>query len=170
MIDPEDLILGQRAEDLDVQLARRVQAVAKRLFDHPSAPKPLMIALAAVVIAPIIFSVIGLSSFFSLAMLVLRWPSLLVPAGGDRLGRDQSLWAEPHRGALAMAFGRERGRSHRVARRLGSLLLVHRPLRRIQPARSRHRHDDVDVDLRHRHLSWRRAKRRDQTSNRERLN
>ena len=29
---------------------------------------------------------------------------------------------------------------------------------------------DVDVDLRHRHLAWRRAKRRDRTSNRERLN
>ena len=40
----------------------------------------LMIALAAVVIAPIIFSVIGLSSFFSLAIVVLRWPLLLVLA------------------------------------------------------------------------------------------
>jgi membrane protein len=37
----------------------------------------LMIALAAVVIAPIIFSVIGLSSIFSLAIVVLRWPLLL---------------------------------------------------------------------------------------------
>ena len=40
----------------------------------------LMIALAAVVIAPIMFSVIGLSSFFSLAIVVLRWPLLLVLA------------------------------------------------------------------------------------------
>jgi membrane protein len=40
----------------------------------------LMIALAAVVIAPIIFSVIGLSSFFSLAIVVLRWPLLLALA------------------------------------------------------------------------------------------
>jgi membrane protein len=89
-----------------------------------------MIALAAMVIAPIIFSVIGLSSFFSLAIVVLRRPSLLVLGG--HLGRDLSLWAEPHRSALAMAFGRERGRSHRVADHLGSLLLVHRPFRRIQ--------------------------------------
>ena len=40
----------------------------------------LMIALAAVVIAPIVFSVVGLSSLFSLAIVVLRWPSLLVLA------------------------------------------------------------------------------------------
>jgi membrane protein len=40
----------------------------------------LMIALAPVVIAPIILSVIGLSSFFSLAIVVLRWPLLLVLA------------------------------------------------------------------------------------------
>ena len=115
----------------------------------------LMIALTAVVIAPIIFSVIGLSSFFSLAIVVLRWPLLLV------LGRDLSLWAKPHRSALAMAFGRERGRGHRVANHLGSLLLVHRPFWRIQRnlriARGGRRHDDVDVDLSHRHLAWRRA-------------
>jgi membrane protein len=40
----------------------------------------LMIALAAVVVAPIVFSLIGLSSFFSLAIAVLRWPLLLVLA------------------------------------------------------------------------------------------
>src|SRR6185437_5361874 len=34
----------------------------------------LMVALGGVVIAPIIFSVLGLSSFFSLAIVVLRWP------------------------------------------------------------------------------------------------
>jgi membrane protein len=40
----------------------------------------LMIALAAVVVAPIVFSVMGLSSLFSLAIAVLRWPLLLVLA------------------------------------------------------------------------------------------
>jgi membrane protein len=40
----------------------------------------LMIALAAVVIAPMVFSAVGLSSFFSLAIVVLRWPLLLVLA------------------------------------------------------------------------------------------
>jgi hypothetical protein len=81
--------------------------------------------------------------------------------GGDGLGRDLSQWTKPRRSALAMAFGRERGCSHRMADHLGSLLLVHRPFRRIQcnlwVAWSRRRHDDVDVDLSHRHLAWRRA-------------
>ena len=40
----------------------------------------LMIALAAIVIAPIIFSIIGLSSLLSLAIVVLRWPLMLVLA------------------------------------------------------------------------------------------
>ena len=40
----------------------------------------LMIALAAVVIAPIVFSVVGLSSIFSLVVAALRWPLLLVLA------------------------------------------------------------------------------------------
>jgi membrane protein len=40
----------------------------------------LMIALAAVVIAPMVFSAVGLSSLWSLAIVVLRWPLLLVLA------------------------------------------------------------------------------------------
>ena len=36
------------------------------------------------------------------------------PCNG-RPGLDLSVWAKPHRSALAMAFGRERRRSHRVA-------------------------------------------------------
>ena len=40
----------------------------------------LMAALAAVVIAPIIFSMIGLSTLFSLAIALLRWPLLLILA------------------------------------------------------------------------------------------
>jgi membrane protein len=40
----------------------------------------LMIALAAVVIAPIVFSAVGLSSLLGLAIAVLRWPLLLVLA------------------------------------------------------------------------------------------
>ena len=87
--------------------------------------------------------------------------ALVVGAGDGRLGRDLSLWAKPARSALAMAFGRERRRSHRVADQLGSLLLVHRQFRRLQRdlwvAWRRRRHDDVDVDLRHRDFAWRRA-------------
>jgi membrane protein len=40
----------------------------------------LMVALAAIVIAPIIFSAVGLSSVWSLAIAALRWPLLLVLA------------------------------------------------------------------------------------------
>jgi membrane protein len=40
----------------------------------------LMVALAAIVLAPIIFSAVGLSSLLSLAIVILRWPLLLVLA------------------------------------------------------------------------------------------
>jgi membrane protein len=40
----------------------------------------LMVALAAIVVAPIIFSAVGLSSLPRLAIAVLRWPLLLVVA------------------------------------------------------------------------------------------
>jgi membrane protein len=40
----------------------------------------LMVALAAIVIAPIVFSAVGLSSLWSLAIAALRWPLLLVLA------------------------------------------------------------------------------------------
>jgi membrane protein len=72
----------------------------------------LMIALAAVVIAPIIFSVIGLSSFFSLAIVVLRWPLLLVLAAVAlaaiyRYGpsRTEARWQWLSVGSAAAALG-----------------------------------------------------------------
>ena len=40
----------------------------------------LMVALAAIVVAPLLFSAVGLSSLLSLAIAVLRWPLLLVLA------------------------------------------------------------------------------------------
>jgi membrane protein len=40
----------------------------------------LIVALTAIVVAPIIFSMVGLSTFFSLATVVLRWPLLLILA------------------------------------------------------------------------------------------
>ena len=39
VVDPEDLVLVQRAQDAGIQLARRVQAMAERLFDHHAAPE-----------------------------------------------------------------------------------------------------------------------------------
>ncbi len=39
MVNPEDLVLAQRAQDAGIQLARRVQAVAERLLEHHPAPE-----------------------------------------------------------------------------------------------------------------------------------
>ena len=39
-----------------------------------------MVALAAIVVAPIVFGFIGFSSFSSAAIVILRWPLLLVLA------------------------------------------------------------------------------------------
>ena len=38
----------------------------------------MMVALAVIVVAPIVFSALGLAPFLSLAIVVLRWPLLLV--------------------------------------------------------------------------------------------
>jgi membrane protein len=40
----------------------------------------LMVALAAIVVAPIVFAFVGLSNLFSFAIVILRWPLLLVLA------------------------------------------------------------------------------------------
>src|ERR1700722_6368785 len=40
----------------------------------------LMVALAAIVVAPLLFSAVGLSSLLRLAVAALRWPLLLVLA------------------------------------------------------------------------------------------
>ena len=50
VIDPEDLVLVQRAQDAGVQLARRVQAVAERLLDHHAAPELALAVLVLVLI------------------------------------------------------------------------------------------------------------------------
>src|SRR6185437_12917051 len=50
MIDPEDLLLMQRAQDAGVQLARRVQAMAEWLLDHDAAPEPGATILALALI------------------------------------------------------------------------------------------------------------------------
>ena len=72
----------------------------------------LMVALAAVVVAPVLLSVIGLSSLLKLSIVVLRWP--LIPAACDgRPRRDLSLRAEPPRGAVGMAVDGEHRRGAR---------------------------------------------------------
>ena len=72
----------------------------------------LMVALAAVVIAPIIFSMVGLSTLFSLAIAVLRWPLLLILATVAlaaiyRYGpsRREARWQWLSVGSVAAAIG-----------------------------------------------------------------
>ena len=50
MVDPEDLVLVQRAQDAGVQFARRIQAVAERLLDHHAAPESRLAVLVLVLI------------------------------------------------------------------------------------------------------------------------
>jgi membrane protein len=72
----------------------------------------LMIALGAVVIAPIVFALVGLSSLFGLAIAVLRWPLLLLLATFAlaaiyRYGpsRREALWQWLSVGSVAAAVG-----------------------------------------------------------------
>jgi membrane protein len=72
----------------------------------------LMVALAAVVIAPMAISAIGLSSLLSLSIAVLRWPLLLVLvtvalAAIYRYGpsRTEARWQWLSVGAVAAAIG-----------------------------------------------------------------
>ncbi len=72
----------------------------------------LMIALATVVIAPIVFSVVGLSSLFGLAIVILRWPLLLILAATAlaaiyRYGpsRREARWQWLSVGSVAAALG-----------------------------------------------------------------
>src|SRR5262245_12604385 len=58
MIDPEDLILLQTAQDAGIQLARRFQAMAERLLDNDAAPETA-------------FALIGEPG---VAKLIHRWP------------------------------------------------------------------------------------------------
>jgi membrane protein len=72
----------------------------------------LMVALAAIVVAPIIFFAVGLSSLWSLAIAVLRWPLLLVLAAIAlaaiyRYGpsRTEARWQWLSVGSAAAAIG-----------------------------------------------------------------
>jgi membrane protein len=72
----------------------------------------LMVALAGVVVAPMVFSAIGLSSLWSLVIVVLRWPLLLVLAAVAlaaiyRCGpsRTEARWQWLSVGSVAAAIG-----------------------------------------------------------------
>ena len=126
----------------------------------------LMIALAGVVIAPIVFSAVGLWSLLSLAIAVLRWPLLLILAAVGlaaiyRYGpsRREARWQWLSVGSVAAAIG------WLISSVLFSWYIAHFRARcDLRIARRRRRHDDVDVDLRHRDSAWRRTQCRDRTS------
>jgi membrane protein len=72
----------------------------------------LIVALAAIVVAPIIFSLVGLSTLFSLAIAALRWPLLLISATVAlaaiyRYGpsRREARWQWLSVGSIAAAIG-----------------------------------------------------------------
>ena len=50
VVDPENLVLVQRAQDAGIQRARRIQAMAERLFDHHAAPEPMLAVLVLALI------------------------------------------------------------------------------------------------------------------------
>jgi membrane protein len=72
----------------------------------------LMVALTAIVVAPIVFSMVGLSTFFSLAIVVLRWPLFLILATVAlaaiyRYGPSprEARWQRLSVGSVTAAFG-----------------------------------------------------------------
>ncbi len=127
----------------------------------------LMVALGGVVIAPMVFSAFGLSSLLGLAIVVLRWPLLMILAtlalaAIYRYGpsRTEARWQWLSVGSVAAAIG------WLITSVLFSWYIA--PFRRLQRdlwvAWRGRRHDDVDVDLGHRYSAWRRAERRDRAS------
>ena len=56
VVDAENLVLVQRAQDAGIQLARRVQAMAERLLDHHAAPEPRLAILVLVLIGELRFA------------------------------------------------------------------------------------------------------------------
>jgi membrane protein len=133
----------------------------------------LMIALTGVVVAPMVFSAIGLSSLLSFAIAGLRWPLLLVLAAVAlaaiyRYGpsRTEARWQWPSVGSLAAALG------WMITSVLFSWYIAHfgaynATYGSLGAAR---RHDGLDVDLGRRHLAGRRTQRRDRAPDRARFN
>jgi membrane protein len=110
----------------------------------------LMVALAAVVVAPIVFAFVGRFSFSSTSIVILRWPLLLVLAAIAlaaiyRYGpsRREARWQWLSVGSVAAAI------VWLVSSVLFSWYIAKfwRLQRDIWLAWSRGRHDDVDVDF-----------------------
>jgi membrane protein len=90
----------------------------------------LTLAVGAVVVAPIVLMHLGLGGVADTLVRLLRWPALLafVIMGLAILYRVRP---EPARGALDLAFRRQRRGGGRVACKLCAVLLVHRKFRNL---------------------------------------
>ena len=132
-----------------------------------------MLAIGAVVVAPIVLSTLGLGGVAgALIAVCCGGPSLLVLVivGLAAAYRYLPCRREPRWEWLS---GRQRRGRGRVARQLAAVLLVHRQFRQLQRdlrlARRGGRHDDVDVDLDARRPDRRAAERRNRAPDRARL-
>ena len=123
----------------------------------------LMLALGAVVVAPIVLSRLGLSGVNETLVALARWPILL---GARSLGVDNSLSlrSQLDRPALDVALPRQCHCRSKLAGALRAIFLVHLQFRKLRRhlwlAGRGDRHDDLDVDFHDRRASWSRIERR----------
>ena len=110
----------------------------------------LMLAVGAVVVAPIVLGVSDSAASPASLIGVVRWPVLLVLVI-VRPRRGLPLHAVPAGATLGVVERRKRVRRNHVVRGLAAVLVVHRQFRLLQRdlrlAGRSGRHDDVDVDL-----------------------
>ena len=126
-----------------------------------------MLAISAVVLAPIVLSHLGLGGARRCA-----GPHCAL-AGSDGARRSRiddaiSVRSQPERSTVDLAFPRQRPGCRRVARGLSAFLMVHRQFRQLRRdlwlVGRGDRHDDVDVDLYDRCASRSRTQRRARSS------
>jgi len=109
----------------------------------------LLLAIAAVVVLPLLLGFVGLDGVGELLLRILRWPALfvLIIIGLGAL----SIRPEPHQGPVAVAERWQRVCRHRLADRLGLTLLVSRKLRELRCdlrlTGRRYRSHDVALDF-----------------------
>ena len=131
-----------------------------------------LLAIAAIIVLPLVLSPIGLGSQTETLTRVLRWPALLLVlltglAVLYRYGPVSS------RGALAVGQRRQRFCGGHLDRRVVSVLVVSRELcqlqRHVRLVRRGGRPDGVAVDFDHRGSAGRRVERRDRAPDSARL-
>ena len=121
-----------------------------------------LLAIASIIVLPLILSPIGLGSLTETLTRVARWPVLLIRLV-DRSRRPLPVRPGSPRGALAVGDCRQHIRCGDVDHRVVPVLLVSRQLCKLQRdlwvAWRRCRRNDLVVDFEHRYAAWRRAQR-----------